>query len=201
MGERQTANQSKTIRTLGQFASFLDQRGLSPDLRAEVIKIAKGYPEGSLEYLYTNIEKIISKCQTAIRKRENGGKDPGPATVVNNTPPVEKERPKPKWTTASANQVKTPKKTEAEHLLEMAAARQKEAEIRKAMQDTTAEYTWMPTENEDLETFRQKLKWLNDNDNQIVKDIEERRKMIGEAPPDPKTFNPENLNYDPENLK
>lgn len=57
----------KIIKNLAHLVAILESKRLQPDLHDEVLKIIKKYPEGSLDYVYTNLDHIINKCQEKIK--------------------------------------------------------------------------------------------------------------------------------------
>jgi hypothetical protein len=73
MGESKMSNQprEKTIRSLHQFINYISRMDLQDDLRQEIIKYASKYPEGALDNIYINIEKIKMKCLGIIAARNN----------------------------------------------------------------------------------------------------------------------------------
>lgn len=73
MGESKPTNQQKekTIHSLHQFINYISRMTLQDELRQEIIKYASKYPEGALDNIYINIEKIKMKCLGVIAARNH----------------------------------------------------------------------------------------------------------------------------------
>lgn len=76
----------RVIRSLNHFINLINQRTMATELREEVLNVAKGYPEGALDYVYHNIDAVIQQCALKLRR---------PQEVVENTEPTVSLPPEP----------------------------------------------------------------------------------------------------------
>lgn len=53
----------RVIRNLDQLIAIVESKGLDVDLTKAVLDVIKGYPEGSLDFAYGNLNSIIARCQ------------------------------------------------------------------------------------------------------------------------------------------
>lgn len=91
MGERgkpDSKPKKRLIRSLLHFLEVLEYKGLSGELKDEVVKYAKGYPEGALDQVYANIDKVIKQCQARVLARR-----PAPPEIHVEEPQAERVVP------------------------------------------------------------------------------------------------------------
>lgn len=89
------------IRSMAHLVTIIRNRGLDPELEKEVLKVIKGYPDGSLEYAYNNLNNTIFRCQEAITLRRVTTEAPKPEEPKEEyTPP-----PKKKWRVGSIDDI------------------------------------------------------------------------------------------------
>lgn len=110
------------VRSMNQLLTYVENIGLEPEVKAELIKYIKKYPEGSLNYLAKNFRFIVNKCvEKVLANRpvveqqkivEEIVEKVIPIKVTESLPfrkPLFDEPPvlkdKPKWTTMSASQI------------------------------------------------------------------------------------------------
>ena len=67
--KRQPQAPQRTIYNFQHFAGLVTAKNLDNDLRNEVLKVARQYPEGSLDFMYNNIDNVIMQCAAALSAR------------------------------------------------------------------------------------------------------------------------------------
>lgn len=102
----------RIIRNLDHFISIVEQRGLATEISDEIIKMAKGYPDGALDHLYHNLDHVISQCaDSQVASRATTPQDIDLSQPIVRQPiedEYEATEKQPKWTTVPANEVRKP---------------------------------------------------------------------------------------------
>ena len=98
-GKKPIAPAPKAIRSMGHLIAIVQNRGLQPELQNEVLKIIKGYPDGSLDYAYNNLDNTIFQCQQKLATRNVAEIKAAPEE------PKEALKPSTKWRTGMIDDI------------------------------------------------------------------------------------------------
>lgn len=173
MGQSKAVSRpERFVRSFGHLISIINQHNLEPELREEVLKIAKGYPQGSLDFFYNNLHAIIQKCQNAINLRNNVSA--WTPEEVKRIERVEEVRPS-KWSIVSAAEIKRAREEELEKVREVQEATRPMSPQEMMEKIKTADFTWTPSDDPELEEARRQLDYFRKNQDAIKKELEVQR--------------------------
>jgi len=69
VGKQHKGPTKRIVKSLHHFMQLLEMKNLSGELKEEVIKHVKKYPEGALDQVYVTIDKVILVCQNKVAAR------------------------------------------------------------------------------------------------------------------------------------